>query len=108
MERVKSIGNRAYKEIKSSQNLKALSDGYDIKGFIFRDEENYDSAYFYFERALESAKRIGYKSRIAWSYYHLGELNYLFGNFNIALNNMKYAIKYISVILPGHLFCSCL
>jgi tetratricopeptide (TPR) repeat protein len=69
-------------------------DGYDIKGFIFRDEENYDSAFFYFERALESSMKIRYKSRIAWSYFHLGELNYLFGNFNDALNNMKYSVKY--------------
>jgi len=94
--RVKSIGQLAFKEIKNSHNIKALSDGYDIKGFILRDEENFDSAYFYFERALESSMKIGYKSRIAWSYYHLGELNYLFGDFNTALNNMKYAVKYFN------------
>ena len=43
LERVKSIGYLAFKEIENSQNLKALSDGYDIKGFILRDEENSDS-----------------------------------------------------------------
>ena len=96
LEPVKSIGEWAYNEIKNSQNLKALSDGCDIKGFIFRDEENYDSSYYFFEKALESSKRIGYKVRIAWSYYHLGELDYLNGNFNIALNNMKYAVKYFN------------
>jgi signal transduction histidine kinase/DNA-binding response OmpR family regulator len=93
LERVKSIGEWAFKEIKNSKNLKSLSDGYDIKGFIFRDEENYDSSYFYFEKALKTSEMIGYKIRIAWSYYHLGELNYLFGNFKTSLNYMKYAVK---------------
>ena len=96
LERVKPVGEWAFNEIKYSHNLKLLSDGYDIKGFIFRDEESYDSALFYFERALESSMSIGYKSRIAWSYYHIGELNYLFGNFNAALDMMRLAVKYFN------------
>ena len=96
LERVKYIGERAFKEIENSQNIKDLSDGYDIKGFILRDEENYDSAFFYFERALESSMKIKYKSRIAWSYYHIGELNYLFGNFSSALDKMRLAVRYFN------------
>jgi len=98
LERVKDIGEWAFNEIKNSKNLKALSDGYDVKGFIYRDEENYDSAFFYFGRALETAKKIGYKTRIAWSYYHLGELNYLFGDFNSALDYMKYSVSYFTEV----------
>jgi signal transduction histidine kinase/DNA-binding response OmpR family regulator len=94
LDHVKDIGEWAFNEIKNSKNLKALSDGYDIKGFILQDEENLDSALFYFERALELSVRIGYKSRMAWSYFHLGEINYLDGNFSIALSYMKSAIKY--------------
>jgi hypothetical protein len=98
LERVKYAGERAFKEIENSPNIKDLSDGYDIKGFIFRDEESYDSAFFYFERALKSSMSIGYKSRIAWSYYHLGELYYLFGNFSSAVgyedtNKFRQAFK---------------
>lgn len=96
LERVRPVGDWAFKVIKNSQNLKFLSDGYDIKGFIFRDEENYDSAFFYFEKALESSMKIGYKYRTAWSYFHLGELNYLFGNFSDAINKMKYSVKYFN------------
>ena len=55
--RVKAIGDLAFNEIKNSNHLKALSDGYDIKGFIFREEENFDSANFYFEKALEISLR---------------------------------------------------
>ncbi|HEX7493267.1 MAG TPA: tetratricopeptide repeat protein [Bacteroidales bacterium] len=97
LEGVKSVGEWAFNEIKNSKNLRALSDGYDIKGFIYRDEENYDSAFFYFGRALGSAKKVGYKTRIAWSYYHLGELNYLFGDFKSALDYMKYSVRYFTI-----------
>jgi tetratricopeptide (TPR) repeat protein len=94
LDRVKAIGDLAFSEIKNSKHLKALSDGYDIKGFIFREEENFDSASFCFEKALEISLGIAYNSRIAWSYYHLGELNYLFGNYRTALGQMKTALKY--------------
>jgi signal transduction histidine kinase/DNA-binding response OmpR family regulator len=93
LERVRTIGEQAFEEIKHSANLRALSDGYDIMGFILREDNWLDSAYFFFEKALEYSKAIGYKFRMAWSYYHLGEINYLFGNHIIALEDMKHAQK---------------
>jgi signal transduction histidine kinase/DNA-binding response OmpR family regulator len=72
---VKHIGQLAYNEIKYSKNLRALSDGFDIKGVMLENENKYDSAYLLFSRALTISKKINYHSRTGWSYYHLGLIN---------------------------------
>jgi signal transduction histidine kinase/DNA-binding response OmpR family regulator len=98
--RVRQIGIRAFEEIRRSDNLRARSNGYDIKGVIYRDDDNLDSAYYCFTKALEYAKLVGFKFRIGWSYFHLGEIGYRTGNYTVALENMKNARKYFKEIGP--------
>jgi signal transduction histidine kinase/DNA-binding response OmpR family regulator len=92
--RVKHIGEWAYNEIRNSKNLKLLSDGYDIKGCILEKEQKYDSAYPYFLKALAISKKIGYQSRITWSYYHLGLIQKAFGRTDSTLYYFKTLIDY--------------
>jgi len=93
LDRVKPIGIWAYEIIKNSNNLRALSDGYDIKGVILEKEKIYDSAYFYFQKALVVSKKIGYHSRISWSYYHLGLINGALANTDSAVIYFKIVYK---------------
>jgi tetratricopeptide (TPR) repeat protein len=88
----------AFDIIKNSQNINALSDGYDLKGSLFQKEEKLDSAFYCFETALKLSKQTGYKSRMAWSYYHLAELSVPSGDLNAALINFKNAEKLFNEI----------
>ncbi|HEX2922259.1 MAG TPA: ATP-binding protein [Bacteroidales bacterium] len=80
-DRVKEIGEKAYSIIKYSDNIRLLTDGYDIKGGILEKQKQFDSAYIYFRRALNLSLKIKYRSRSQWSMYHLG----------LNLRNMGYA-----------------
>lgn len=95
---VKRIGTWAYDIIRNSGNLKALSDGYDIKAQLMQDEKKYDSAFYFYEKALKVSQNIGYKSRIAWSFYSLANLKFMFNDYDGAIKNMKYAIQNFSEI----------
>jgi signal transduction histidine kinase/CheY-like chemotaxis protein len=90
--RYKYIGEWAYNEIKNSKNLKALSDGYDIKGYILEKEHKYDSAYPCFLKALAISKKIGYHARTSWSYYHLGLIHEALGRTDSTLYYYKALI----------------
>ncbi len=94
LNRVKAIGEWAYREIEKSKNLKALSDGYDIRGFILESEKKYDSAYVFFLKALDISRKIGYHSRARWSYYHLGLIQAAQGNIDSALFYMNTVYKF--------------
>lgn len=98
LEPVKYIGQWAFQIIKNSQNPRALSDGYDIKAFLLQEEEKFDSAYYCFDKALKISKSIDYKFRMAWSYYHLGDLKATFNNQEGAIKDMKSAIQNFSAI----------
>jgi signal transduction histidine kinase/DNA-binding response OmpR family regulator len=87
------IGKWAFGIIKNSKNQKACSDGYDIKGYIFEKENKLDSAINCYETALAISSKIGYKVRIAWSYYHLSHLYDAFGKHYEAINLMKLSTK---------------
>jgi len=88
-DRVKPIGEWAWREIEHSKNLKALSDGYDIKGCILEKESKYDSAYVFFLKALSISKQIGHHPRTGWSYYHLGKINESKGNLDSTFFYLK-------------------
>lgn len=90
---IKPIGEWAFEVIKNSQNLKALSDGYDIKGSLYEKEEKPDSAFYCFNTALKLSQKTGYKSRMAWSYFHLGLLNDALGHHEEAINQMRLSIR---------------
>jgi signal transduction histidine kinase/DNA-binding response OmpR family regulator len=94
LNRVKHIGEWAYNEIKNSNNLRALSDGYDVMGFILEKEKKYDSAYVLFIKALVISKKIGYNPRTGWSYYHLGIINDALGHTDSALIYLKILYRF--------------
>jgi signal transduction histidine kinase len=91
--RYNNIGEWAYNIIKDSKNQRFLSDGYDIKGYILEREKKYDSAYSYFAKALTISKKIGYHSRITWSYYHLGFIHQSLGRYDSAIYYYKILIE---------------
>ena len=90
--RYNNIGEWAYHIIKDSKNQRFLSDGYDIKGCILEREQKYDSAYSYFAKALTISKKIGYHSRITWSYYHMGFIHQSLGRYDSAIYYYKILI----------------
>jgi signal transduction histidine kinase/DNA-binding response OmpR family regulator len=94
LKRVRHLGTWAYEIIKNSGNLRALSDGYDMRGYILEMEKRYDSAYYFFRKALGTSKKIGYKSRMGWSYYHLGIINEAQGNTDSALYCLKFLYSF--------------
>ncbi len=89
MNRVRSIGEQAYGEVRNSKNPQIRADGFDIKGFLYEKEEKYDSAAFFFHKALYLARKTGYDRRIRWSYYHLGLIYGAAGNPDSAVYYFK-------------------
>lgn len=98
LSQVKNIGEWAYDIIKDSKNPRALSDGYDIKAFLVQNEEKFDSAFYYFNKALQISKNVNYKFRMAWSYYQLAFLKNTFNDQQGAVDDMKNALLYFSEI----------
>jgi signal transduction histidine kinase/DNA-binding response OmpR family regulator len=96
IKRVKEIGILAFNEIKNSRNLRSLADGYDIKGVMLESEKKYDSAKFYFNKALKTSEQAAYNSRIGWSYYHLGTIYARQGNMDSARYLMNKLLSFYS------------
>jgi signal transduction histidine kinase/DNA-binding response OmpR family regulator len=90
----KEMGLRAYDIINNSNNLKARSDGYDIRGNIYETEKKYDSAYIFYTKALNLSKIADHHFRTSWSLYKLGKLEILMGHPDSAIYYLKTFINF--------------
>ena len=106
--RAKPIGEWAYREIRDSRNLKALSDGYDIKGVILESENKYDSAYILYRETLNISKQINYHARTGWSYYHLAIIHEAQGHADSALFYMRILYNFYESINYRNYACKTL
>jgi signal transduction histidine kinase/DNA-binding response OmpR family regulator len=91
---IKNIGLWAYDIVKNSDNLKARSNGYDIKANIFLNEQKYDSAYPLFLEALVISKKMGFNLRIGWSLHNLGLINKNVGRNDSSLYYFKTLVNF--------------
>lgn len=85
LERVRRIGEKAFETVRHTNNLRLLSDGYDLKGVIFEKDKEYDSAIVFFKKALDLSQKTGYVERTRWCYYHFGNILWAKGNADSAL-----------------------
>lgn len=69
---LKEIGLKAFGVIKSSSNLKYLSDGFDLRAVLYNDEYKPDSSLVLFLKALHISQKIGYRHRTKWCLYNIG------------------------------------
>lgn len=92
--RIKEIGLWAYEIAKYSDNLWMRSDANDVRGVLYFDELQYDSASTYFLKALNISKKIDYPNRTRWSLLNLAHLNKSLGQTDSALFYFKTLVDF--------------
>lgn len=90
----RSLANSALERVKERGSISWEIHLLNAFGISYSIQSDYISALEYYSKALELAVRSNKKMHIAGAYNNIGNINYLLGNYKIALENFMEAKKY--------------
>ncbi len=88
-------------------NIREIARIQNTTGIIFMNQQEYDSAVFYFNQAIPNAKSVGYEYMVLIARFNLGKVYSMANNFAQANHILEELLYYCSQhnIVPGQIRC---